>query len=182
MNIPTDFDPRLLRWIAASRKLGAHSEPLITVDLQQLGITERLILQFEKEALALEQKEPGMGTPPPLLMAALAHSRLWILGFYEVLRTYRQRVGRNSTEFGPLSEVFRHLETARMPLAKHEAKGISGTLFYPQPIMKRDVGWVGWLVFEPKTGEPLEIFRTALANEFLKAVETATTDPASGCR
>jgi hypothetical protein len=172
MNLPTTFEGRFPLWVAASHKL-AQGDPWIAVDLQQLGMTEQLILKFEAQVLDLEQERLG-GAEPMLITAASSHSRLWVLGFYEVLRTYRQRVGKDSPQFSPLFEVFRHLELARMPLAKHEPKGRPGEFFYPQTILKRDVGWLGWQVVDPKTGRALEVFRTALANEFLSTVGRPT--------
>lgn len=101
----------------------------------------------------------------------MAHSRLWLFGLYEALRTYRERAEKNSTEFTTISPVFRHLELARMPLAKHEAKGRKG-LFYPLLLVRPDKGWIGWQVIDPKTGESLIVFRRQLADEFLAAMET----------
>lgn len=170
MAIPADFEARFPLWIQASRKLAFKDDPWLIVDLQQLGMTERLLLVFEEEALKLEQRNPGAGDNSLAVTITLAHSRLWLLGFYEVLRTYRQRVGKEAAEFCAISAVFHHLELVRMPLAKHEPKGKSD-VFYPLPLIRPDKGWVGWQVFDPKTGKRLTVIRRELADEFLTAME-----------
>jgi hypothetical protein len=172
VSIPADFEARFTLWVRASRKLDFEGDPWLVVDIQQLGMTERLLLGFEREALELELRNPGRGDNSLMTTVAFAHSRLWLLGFYEVLRTYRQRVGRASPQFAPISAVFRHLELVRMPLAKHESKGVTNDIFYPLTLTRPDKGWVGWQVVDPKTKERLNVFRTELANEFPAAMET----------
>ena len=86
-----------------------------------------------------------------------------MLALCEVLRTFREKVGKEAPEFAVLAGLFQEVEVARMPLAKHEPKGRRG-LHYPTTILHREFGWLGWLVFEPKTQTEIQVYRTDLAN------------------
>jgi hypothetical protein len=74
--IPADYEARFPLWVQASRKLRFRDDLWLMVDIQQLGMTERLLLVFESETLEMEQRNPGTGDNSLALTATLAHFRL----------------------------------------------------------------------------------------------------------
>ena len=86
---------------------------------------------------------------------------------YEALRTLRQK---NMQNFEPLTDIFRLVELARMPLAKHEVKRTKKYLrteHYPTSVWDIESGGVGWQVFDPDLEQMVVISRSDIADRFL---------------
>lgn len=117
-------------WIEASHKLALRDDPFICLEIQNLGMAERLLLAWEQRAVTEIARQQRGGAPNDetlMVNDLLAISRLWIFGLYETLRTYKQKVGGiNAPNFTRLQVLFRKLERLRMPLAKHESKATRG--------------------------------------------------------
>jgi hypothetical protein len=172
-NIPTQYKSRLPLWIAMSHRFGSRDDPFTTVEIQQLGFAERLLLDMEARAIAVardQREKDELGKEPFLINDLVLHSRFWLFGLYETLRTYRQRVGKDVAEFAVIRKIFDQVELARMPLAKHEAKGRKSDLHYPETLFDRESGWIGWNVIDPTENKAIPIFRTDIANQFLAAM------------
>ncbi len=175
-HVPTLWNDRLPLWVAVSHKFGSMYDPFIALEIQQLGLAERLLLDLEQRAIKIfvqQQATNEVGTDPYALSELVAHSRLWIFGIYETLRTFRQKAGKTDSQVIALAEFFRRVELARIPLAKHEPKGMKkndSIMEFPNTIFCRDQGWIGCNVRDPKSGEFTPLFRTELANRFLAAM------------
>lgn len=141
--------------------------PTVVSSVQNLGYAERILLELETKIAQLAQDQSMKNRCDRLLMECSAHSELWILGLYEVLRTIRET---DIPRFGPLQPLFQKLEWLRMPIAKHELKKVKGkdtSVYYPTHFWNPETGHSGWSTFDPNTGKSLLLFRTPLADEFL---------------
>lgn len=165
--IPIDYQKRKRLWINASLWLASNERPTIASSIQNLGYAERILLGLEAEIANLASDQSIKRRRDRGLMECSAHSELWILGLYEVLRTLKET---ETPRFDPLRPLFHKLELLRMPIAKHEAKRVKGqgtVVHYPTHFWNSETGHSGWNVFDPATGDSLLLFRTPLADEFL---------------
>jgi len=184
--IPIDYRGRKRLWINASLWLASNKRPTVASSIQNLGYAERILLELEAEIANLASVHSLKRRRDWLLMECSAHSELWILGLYEVLRTLKQT---GTPRFDSLRSVFHKLELLRMPIAKHEmpdarqkGKRVNGQgtiVHYPTHFWNPETGHSGWNVFDRATGESLFLFRTPLANEFLAlaAIEPEFSPP-----
>ena len=171
--IPIDYRTRKRLWINASLWL-ARERPTVASSIQNLGYAERILLELEAEIANLASDQSMKRRRDWRLMECSAHSELWILGLYEVLRTLKQT---GTPQFDPLGPLFHKLELLRMPIAKHEmpdarhegkrVKGQGTVVHYPTHFWNPETGHSGWKVFDRATGDSLLLFRTPLADEFL---------------
>jgi hypothetical protein len=153
-------------WIACGARWGSNAHPLLLLNIQMLGHAERPILELE-EALKNRSPEATIETAM-VLTECSALSVFWLFGLYEALRTLRQR---DPLRFEPLTEIFKEVELARMPLAKHEVKGTKkyrGVDHYPTSVWDIESGWVGWQVFDPEIEQMVVIYRSSVADRFLR--------------
>ena len=185
--IPIDYRMRKRLWINASLWLASNERPTIASSIQNLGYAERVPLELEEEIVNLSYDPSVKRRRDWRLMECSAHSELWILGLYEVLRTIKQT---GTPRFDPLGPLFHKLELLRMPIAKHEmadarqeGKRVKGQgtpiVHYPTHFWNVETGHSGWNVFDRATGGSLFLFRTPLADEFLTlaAIEPETPPP-----
>jgi hypothetical protein len=172
--IPIDYRKRKRLWIDASLWLASNERPTIASSIWNLGYAERILLELEAEIANLASDHSMKRRRDSRLMECSAHSELWILGLYEVLRTLKQT---GTPRFDPLGPLFHKLELLRMPIAKHEmpdarhegkrVKGQGTVVHYPTHFWNPETGHSGWNVFDRATGDSLFLFRTPLADEFL---------------
>ena len=172
--ISIDYRKRKRLWINASLRLGSNERPTVASSIQNLGYAERILLELEAEIANLASDHSMKRRRDWLLMECSAHSELWILGLYEVLRTLKET---GTPRFDPLRSLFHKLELLRMPIAKHEmadarhegkrVKGRGTVIHYPTHFWNQETGHSGWNVFDRATEESLFLFRTPLADEFL---------------
>jgi hypothetical protein len=172
--IPIDYRKRKRLWIDASLWLASNERPTIASSIWNLGYAERILLELEAEIANLASDHSMKRRRDSRLMECSAHSELWILGLYEVLRTLKQT---GTPRFDPLGPLFHKLELLRMPIAKHEmpdarhegkrVKGQATVVHYPTHFWNPETGHSGWNVFDRATGDSLFLFRTPLADEFL---------------
>jgi hypothetical protein len=150
--IPIDYQKRKRLWINASLWLASNERPTIASSIQNLGYAERILLGLEAEIANLASDQSIKRRRDRGLMECSAHSELWILGLYEVLRTLKET---ETPRFDPLRPLFHKLELLRMPIAKHEAKRVKGqgtVVHYPTHFWNSETGHSGWNVFDPATG------------------------------
>jgi hypothetical protein len=179
MTIPSDYRRRKRLWINASLWLSSSKRPTVATSIQNLGYAERFLLELEAGMASMASDQSMKKRRDWLLMECSAHSELWMLGLYEVLRTIRQT---RTPRFEPLCPLFQKLERLRMPIAKHElkrAKGKDAIVHYPTHLWNPSSGRSGWAVFDPNTGKSEVLFRTACAYEFLAiaAIEPEVPPP-----
>src|SRR5580692_11179186 len=105
--IPTDYRKRKRLWIKASLWLASNERPTIASSIWNLGYAERILLELEAEIANLASYHSMKKRRDWQLMECAAHSELWILGLYEVLRTLKQT---GTPRFDPLSPLFHKLE------------------------------------------------------------------------
>lgn len=157
---------RLAAWVACADYWFDNDNPLLQLNLQMLGHAEQPILLFEAQ-LAARSSDPLDIPRSILLTQCSALSVYWLFGLYEALRTLRERCpGR----FTSVAELFREIEVARMPLAKHEVKSAPGfrqTRHYPTSVWDPVTGRVGWHVFDPYSDAMTTVVRTDVADRFL---------------
>jgi hypothetical protein len=137
------------------------------ISVQTLGYAERLLLDMEANLAVLARDTKAKKERDLLLSECSAHSVLWVFGLYEILRTVRES---GAPQFAGLEPLFQKLEILRMPLAKHEAKNVKGSVppsHYPTGCWDVETGQVGWHVFNPRLGTMEVLFRSPLADEFL---------------
>jgi hypothetical protein len=174
-SVPTDYASRKVLWIRSGQWLSANEGPFLTLSVQDLGYAERCLLEMEQRiagsALARAERET-------LIMECAAHSKLWILGLYEIVRIVKNA---NAPKFNIVGGLFHELEILRIPLAKHEVKSAAKyrkSPHYPTGIWDPESGRVGWHVFDP-IGETMKtLTRTSIANEFLSLTATEPLCPA----
>jgi hypothetical protein len=174
--IPIGYRKRKRLWINASLWLASNERPTVASSIQNLGYAERILLELEAEIANLASDHSMKRRRDCALSECSAHSELWILGLYEVLRTLKQT---ETPRFEPLRPLFHKLELLRMPIAKHEVadarregkrvKGQGAVVHYPTHFWNTETGHSGWNVFDQNTGGSLFLFRTPLADEFLAA-------------
>jgi hypothetical protein len=164
------------QWIACAARWLDNDHPLVHLSLEMLGHAERPILRLEAALRA------GVDGPKPqrdrLLLECSGLSICWLFGLYEALRTLRHRA---PARFAPLADLFARLEVVRMPLAKHETKRVAGNRggddHYPTSGWDAATGRVGWIFFDPRSGQMTTISRTDIADAFL-AIDGASETPA----
>jgi len=76
---------------AALRKLPLFDEPYVSIQALNLEIVDGFLRYQEKMLLAVYMEKEHTPVPEATFVSAL--SQLWIFGLYELLRTWRQRVG-----------------------------------------------------------------------------------------
>jgi hypothetical protein len=157
--IPIDSRMRKRLWINASLWLASNERPTIASSIQNLGYAERVLLELEAEINLAS--DPSMKTRRnSRLMECSAHSELWILELYEVLRTLKQT---GMPRLDPLGPLFHKLELLRMPIAKHEmadprqeGKRVKGQ-GTPSPITPLADEFLALAAIEPETPPPFPI-------------------------
>ena len=87
------------------------------VQIWNLGYAERILLELGAEITNLASDHSMKRRRDWGLAECSAHSELWILGLYDVLRTLKET---KTPRFSPLGPLFHKLELLRMPIAKHE--------------------------------------------------------------
>lgn len=147
--IPNEWEARHKLWEQASILLASEEDPWITSAILDLSWAERSILMIEKEvAEALgpfQVKAPVERSSQvrehldkaPIFCECRAHSKLWIMGLYEVCRLIRKKRD-------PLKPLFDELEAARMPFAKHEVRK-KEEKYFPElcfPLWGNELGWM----------------------------------------
>ena len=165
--IPIDYRRRKRLWINASLWLASNERPTVGSSIQNLRYAERILLELEAEIANLASDQSMRRRRDWRLMECSAHSELWILGLYEVLRTLKET---GTPRFDPLRHLFHKLELLRIPIAKHEVKRVKGqgtVIHYPTHFWNPETGHSGWNVVDRATGDSLLLFRTPLADEFL---------------
>jgi hypothetical protein len=163
MSISLDFNDRYPLWVKASLKLGSKDDPFPMMEMQGLGIAERVLLSLERAAvkeIQIHQIKNELGPDPLILSELYVHSQLWLFGMFELFRTSKL------AKFEKLSDLYRRLVFARTALAKHQIAG-KRDFHYPDPLVRPECGMAGWRVFDPKTKSHVTIFRTEFASEFL---------------
>ncbi|KAF2988786.1 hypothetical protein MJC1_04138 [Methylocystis sp. MJC1] len=131
--------------------------------MYDLGYAERHLLDLEKRIAFLAPNNSAKDERDFLICECSAHSKLWIFGLYEVLRTFKDQ---KSEKFDALKSLFRDLEIARMPLAKHmikSAPGFRDNHHYPTGGWRPDTGMVGWSMFDPYEKKMRFFYRTMVS-------------------
>lgn len=127
--IPNDWQDRHALWLQASDLLACEEDPSIRSAILDLSWAERSILAIERDVA--EDLRPFQMKGPverssqarehlektPTFCECRAHSKLWIMGLYEVCRVIRKKQE-------PLKPLFDELEAVRIPFAKHEVRKI----------------------------------------------------------
>lgn len=165
-----DAPDRAACWAACAERWFDNDHLLIQLNIEMLGRAERPILALET-ALAEASKSEASAERNRLLLECSALSIYWLFGLYEALRTLRER---GPGRFAPLADIYREIEVARMPLAKHEVKGAPryrGIEHYPTSLWDPETGRVGWHVFDPHCEAMVTVVRTDVADRFLTAGE-----------
>src|SRR5271167_3226992 len=111
--IPIDYRMRKPLWINASLWLASNERPTIMSSIHNLGYAERILLELEAEIANLASDHSMKRRRDWRLAECSAHSELWILGLYEVLRTLKET---KTPRFSPLGPLFHKLELLRMPI------------------------------------------------------------------
>jgi hypothetical protein len=88
--IPIDYRKRKRLWINASLWLASNERPTIASSIWNLGYAERILLELEAEIANLASDHSMKRRRDWRLAECSAHSELWILGLYEVLRTLKE--------------------------------------------------------------------------------------------
>lgn len=101
--IPIDYRKRKRLWINASLCLVSNERPTVASSIQNLGYAERILLELEAEIANLASDQSMKRRRDCRLMECSAHSELWILGLYEVLRTLRETRRPDLILFAPCS-------------------------------------------------------------------------------
>jgi len=176
--IPNTYGARKRLWINSSLWLSINERPYCALAIQNLGYAERLLLEMELRLAAIAMNPDAQKERNRLLPECSAHSALWILGLYEVLRVLRAAEG---PRFDVLDDLFWKLEILRMPLAKHEQKslryGAPVPLHYPTGVWEPERGRVGWSIVDPRTQTVRAFTRTELADEFLAVAAVEPEHP-----
>ncbi|MGO2958377.1 MAG: hypothetical protein ACTIDN_04990 [Acetobacter sp.] len=132
--IPNEWDNRHKLWERASVFLASDKDPWISSAILDLSWAERSIIAVEKDVATILrpfQKKPPIERSPqavsdlekmPAFSECRAHSKLWIMGLYEVCRVIIQDVKLPAAE--PLKPLFDELAAVRVPFAKHEVRKI----------------------------------------------------------
>src|SRR5271157_5402897 len=118
-SVPIDYASRKELWIRSALWLNFNEGPFIALSVQDLGYAERWLLEMEERIASVANAGGSSAEHENLIMECSAHSKLWILGLYEIVRLVRET---NPLKFEILKELFHELEILRMPLAKHEVK------------------------------------------------------------
>ena len=171
-NVPGDYASRKELWIRSSVWATLNQGPFITVSVQDLGYAERLILHLEERIAAIVRADGPRAERENLIMECSAHSKLWILGLYEVARIVKDA---DESKFALVKKLFHQLEILRMPLAKHEVKSSPNyrkAPHYPTGTWDSASGRVGWVVFDPADENMKLLTRTGIADEFLALTAT----------
>lgn len=167
-----DLEERLRKWITISNKFGDRADPFVWLEVQSLGHVDKHLIPLEEQAaeVFLRQAETTeIGEEPFLPTLVVSLGRLWVLGLYETLRTFRNLVGGNdSHRFVAFKEFFSRLAEIRIPLAKHELRGQNGSFYPPTHICNPSNGMIGWTAINPKKNIRIDVFRRDLADSFLK--------------
>jgi hypothetical protein len=154
--LPAD---RIRAWVQASWRLSSHARDRYLVsDVQDVGYLE----------LTIERLEAEFGTQGGQdITQARSLSRMWLLAFYEALRTYRSACAKHHpSAWRPFAHLFRLLNNIREPLAKHEVAG-QRVRHVPDPTYTSGVG-IGWAYFDPSTKTYEQTSRREIADLFLK--------------
>jgi len=144
------WDRRYKRWVAASHVLAPSEDPWVVIAVQDLAITERYLLSIEEQVSA--DLRQGMmlreGQPNIRFSECQAHSKLWIMGLYEICRLLinDRKIGKSDC----LRSVFDQLEAIRMPLAKHAPRKTTKEVHYPTPCVPLFGHELGWMVKDYK--------------------------------
>ena len=169
---PSDYALRKELWARSGLWLGSKEGPSVTLSVETLSYAERLLLEWEKRIAAIADDRASRTELESLLMECAAHSILWVLGLYEIVRVVKHD---NPDKFDRLKELFEKLEILRMPLAKHEVKRTPkyrNIPHYPSGFWSPESGQVGWWVFNPHVEAVQPFTRTDIANEFLSITAT----------
>ncbi len=157
--IPNDWQGRHALWLQASDLLACEEDPSIRSAILDLSWAERSILAIERdvaEVLSPFQKKPPIERTPqarehlektPTFCECRAHSKLWIMGLYEVCRVMLNE--RNISAAAPLASLFEALKAIRMPFAKHEVRG-KKERYFPEPSAPLWGYELGWMVKDYK--------------------------------
>lgn len=161
--VPADFRERGLRWYRAEERFFRNDLPLINLSIRKLMYAEPALLSMEREL---------SGTTPQdrfLLEQCSALSMYWAFGLFEVTRQLSNAMPKAKASHSHLetavADFHTKLSALRMPLAKHK---VMGQVLGHYPTSVQDSGRVGWSTFNPKSGKMESLFRTELADEFLK--------------
>ncbi|MDP2376421.1 hypothetical protein [Reyranella sp.] len=174
MSVSTTKSRRSL-WTSASYKLAGWAGDMgLILDIQSLGWVEVSLLHMESRLPAIAERQQSRPDEAESLADELlpnevmALSRLWLLGLYESVRTYKSAVRDNTMAWTPFADLDRTLNLVRAPLAKHQVAG-KNIHHVPALITNTVSGRVGWMVYDPKTQASLKVFRTDLSDVFLSA-------------
>lgn len=144
--------------------IGAPDDPKrdhwIPREIKEIGHVDSFLIELEKQTVKCLAEGDLFANP---LQEAL--SKWWIFALYESLRTYRQRNGAYKDHF---EELFRRVETVRMPLAKHEVAKIHDSTHYPNSCIDHTNGDLSWEVYTKTTGQLQRISRKEIRDEFLR--------------
>jgi hypothetical protein len=164
---------RLLRWIQASWKLAGHAcDNHLVNDIQDVGYLEASIVQLEGRYIELEARGQRDDHSVLTFNQARALSRVWVLSFYEALRTYQAACKKANAldAWRPFRDFFRDLNNIREPLAKHEVAGRRDA-HVPTLTYDPKIGF-GWDYFNPRTNAYDQSFRRDIADRFLSIAST----------
>jgi hypothetical protein len=167
LTVPIEYKKRKRLWINSSLWLGVNELFFVALSIQNLGYAERALLEMEERLRTSFNAQAPRKERDFLHMECAAHSSLWVLGLYEVLRVLKQS---ETPKFEPLRDLFSKLEILRMPLAKHEVKHIKGNAHvqhYPTGAWEVETGRAGWSFHDPHSNKFRVLTRTGLADEFL---------------
>ncbi|GCE83924.1 hypothetical protein [Komagataeibacter diospyri] len=184
--IHEEWEHRHKRWIQASRHLASEEDPWISSAILDLSWAEHIILALENEVTRTLRRPQDTASlnNTPTFSEYRAHSKLWIMGLYEVCRVLLKDLKMPVAT--PLEPLFEKLYAIRIPFAKHEVRGRTET-YFPEPCMPLFGYELGWMVKDYKhkrvpqgssSGTYVNFYvgRRALADEFLHSIEKNRSD------
>ncbi|ASC05194.1 hypothetical protein [Acetobacter pasteurianus] len=157
--IPNEWEARHKLWEQASVLLASEEDPWISSAILDLSWAERSILAIEKDVAEVlrpfQKKAPIERSSQarehlekmPEFCECRAHSKLWIMGLYEVCRVMLNE--RKLSAADPLKSLFEELKAVRMPFAKHEVRG-KKERYFPEPCTPLWGYELGWMVKDYK--------------------------------
>ncbi len=163
-------EQRYSRWVNSSYALAGVETFFIVILAQQLGKLDVNLIIEDKRFFDLPQASRESIEEADRLNDRFVLSYLWVLGSYELIRTWRNRVKDriDPTTYSRIDDVYEKFRRVRIPLAKMEAaKGyetIDSSIAFPA--LHKDLG-ISW-----QLSETTYVSRRELSDSLLGLLES----------